>query len=245
MRCAVCEDYDLCSTCHTQLAERQNPLIKYCPGVAPIYITQSPIRHKLSNGKWEYHKFCQIFTPEQLNCNICKCSEFRKLDFLEKIFVKILVRNSLVVSESNIASRVQKGPTMYTCRDGCANYDICRFCVRHNEDNERHLRTHRLMVSSYKKDDWQYFQQIQNESQRLKEENAELTRALTASTSKDDKTDPVGELKYECNICCNEKISRALSCGHAFCKTCTNKFLEEKCPNCDQIPQGFQKIYFT
>ena len=52
------------------------------------------------------------------------------------------------------------------------------------------------------------------------------------------------EDKYECNICFSGIISRALSCGHSFCSNCTMKFLESKCPHCNQVPQGFQIIYF-
>ena len=75
-------------------------------------------------------------------------------------------------------------------------------------------------------------------------ERLNLFAAMASSSSY--RAQPEEDLdKYECNICCKEQITRALSCGHALCTTCANTFLDTKCPYCNQVPQGFQKIYFT
>ena len=75
------------------------------------------------------------------------------------------------------------------------------------------------------------------EQEKIAKNNEELIQKL--------QNEKMTENKYECNICCENVISRALSCGHAFCANCTTRFFNSKCPNCNQVPQGFQKIYFS
>ena len=38
---------------------------------------------------------------------------------------------------------------MFTCYDGCPNYDICKFCHRKNLTSGNHKRSHRLKVTAY------------------------------------------------------------------------------------------------
>jgi len=56
----------------------------------------------------------------------------------------------------------------------------------------------------------------------------------------------LGKLKdaTECQICCERKLSRALSCGHVFCDNCGIRFFDcEKCPTCLQKPLGIQCLF--
>jgi len=57
-----------------------------------------------------------------------------------------------------------------------------------------------------------------------------------------------GQLKVskECQICCERKLNKALSCGHSFCSPCAMRFFEsEKCPTCLQKPLGIQCLFLN
>ena len=73
--------------------------------------------------------------------------------------------------------------------------------------------------------------QIQLKNKNLKLENEKLHDTVAH--------------KNDCTICCENQISRALTCGHIYCSNCTDTFIrDKKCPVCAQIPQGTLNIYF-
>ena len=77
------------------------------------------------------------------------------------------------------------------------------------------------------------------QNDNLKDENNKLKNEIKMLKETADE-------KYECTICCENEINRVLTCGHAFCHSCTNQFLEDKeCPNCRQVPKGYQVVYFS
>ena len=72
--------------------------------------------------------------------------------------------------------------------------------------------------------------ELKNELENIKRQNSYLAKKLREIN--------------ECQICCEDKCNRVLSCGHLFCSTCAMRFFnEEKCPQCQQKPLGIHAIF--
>lgn len=81
-------------------------------------------------------------------------------------------------------------------------------------------------------------QKLTSSLERIRQEKAQLKEELEATTNNFHKF-------TDCQICVERRVSRVLTCGHLFCKDCTDTFLKDKCPFCQQKANGYINLYLN